>query len=82
MIDRDNTHDKLILAFQEYFKWQSRFDNKGSDESGTKARNALLEIRKLCTLRRNEIQEDRRKRRALRNNKNGRPEDITIDSYK
>jgi hypothetical protein len=69
MIDRDNTHDKLILAFQEYFKWQSKFENKGSDESGIKSRNALLEIRKLCTLRRNEIQEARQKRRALRNSK-------------
>jgi hypothetical protein len=77
----EDTHEKIIKACQEYFKYQDRFQHKGSDEAGTKARNWLSEIRRLCSLRRTEIQNERKKRRALRNAKNGRPSSITIGSY-
>ena len=72
-----DTHDKMIAAFQEYFKWQERFENRGSDEAGIKARNALLVIREQAFLRRKEIQEKREERRKARNGRNGRPPKIT-----
>jgi hypothetical protein len=81
MTDQTDTHEEIIKACQEYFKWQDRFEHRGSDEAGIKARNALLEIRKLCFQRRQEIQSKREERRKLRNGKNGRPFDITKGSY-
>lgn len=78
---QEDTHELIIKACQEYFKWQSRFEHKGSDEAGIKARNWLSEIRRLCRLRRAEIQEKRNQRRKVRNAKNGRPSDITKDEY-
>lgn len=78
----DDTHEQIIKACQEYFKWQDRFEHKGSDEAGIKARNALGEVRRLCLQRRKEIQEKREQRRKVRNAKNGRPFNITKDEYK
>ena len=45
-----DSHDEMIEAFQNYFKWQDRFEYKGSDEAGIKARFWLSEIRRhaLC----------------------------------
>jgi len=40
------SHDRMIAAFQEYFKWQERFEYKGSDEAGIKARYWLSEIQR------------------------------------
>lgn len=76
------THEAIIKACQEYFKWQDRFEHKGSDEAGIKARNALGEIRRLCFQRRKEIQDKREQRKKARNSKNGRPSNITKDEYK
>ena len=72
------SHDKMIRAFQEYFKWQDRFENRGSDEAGIKARYWLGEIRKEAFTRRQEIQTKREQRRKARNGKNGRPKQVTI----
>jgi hypothetical protein len=67
----------MITAFQEYFKWQERFEYKGSDEAGIKARYWLSEIRNEASKRRVEIQEKREERRRARNGKVGRPPKIT-----
>jgi len=67
------SHDKMIEAFQEYFKWQDRFHYRQSDEAGIKARNALSIIRDMASLRRKEIQALRKERRKIREGKNGRP---------
>jgi hypothetical protein len=72
-----DTHDKMIEAFQEYFKWQDRFEWRGSEEAGIKARNALSEIRRFASQRRKEIQEKREERRIARNGKVGRPPKAT-----
>jgi hypothetical protein len=72
-----DTHDKMIEAFQEYFKWQDRFEWRGSDDAGIKARNALSEIRRFASQRRKEIQEKREERRIARNGKVGRPPKAT-----
>ena len=72
-----DSHDKMIAAFQEYFKWQERFEYKGSDEAGIKARYWLSEIRNEASIRRVEIQEKREERKLARKGKLGRPPKIT-----
>jgi len=67
------SHDKMIAAFQEYFKWQERFEYKGSDEAGIKARYWLSEIRNEASTRRVEIQAKREERKKSRKGKLGRP---------
>ena len=71
------SHDKMIQAFQEYFKWQDRFEYKGSDEAGIKARYWLSEIRNEASKRRVEIQEKREARKESRKGKLGRPPKLT-----
>ena len=71
------SHDKMIAAFQEYFKWQDRFEYRGSDEAGIKARFWLSEIRNEASTRRKEIQDKREERKAARKGKLGRPPKVT-----
>ena len=71
------SHDKMIQAFQEYFKWQDRFEYKGSDEAGIKARYWLSEIRNEASKRRVEIQTKRDERKKSRKGKLGRPPKLT-----
>ena len=70
-------HDKMIAAFQEYFKWQERFEYKGSDEAGIKARYWLSEIRNEASIRRVEIQKKREQRKKSRKGMIGRPPKVT-----
>ena len=72
-----STHDKMIDAFQNYFKWHNRFEYEDSNEAGIKARNFLSEIRHHASQRRVEIQEKRKQREKTRIKKNGRPKKIT-----
>ena len=72
-----DSHDRMIAAFQEYFKWQTRFEYKGSDEAGIKARYWLSEIRNEASTRRKEIQDKREARKLARKGKIGRPPKIT-----
>ena len=65
-------HDKLIAAFQEYFKWQERFEYRGSNEAGVKARFWLSEIRNEASKRRIEIQDKRKARRESRKGMRGK----------
>ena len=69
-------HDKMIRAFQEYFKWQDRFEYRGSDEAGVKARYWLSEIRNEASIRRVEIQTKREERKESRKGMVGRPPKI------
>lgn len=71
------SHDELIKAFQEYFKWQEKFYYGGSDMAGIKARFWLSEIRNQASIRRNEIQEERQNRKESKKGKLGRPPKIT-----
>ena len=68
-----DSHDRMIHAFQEYFKWQERFEYKGSGEAGIKARYWLSEIRNEASKRRVEIQEKRKIRRTARKGMRGKP---------
>ena len=72
-----DSHDKMIAAFQEYFKWQDRFEYRGSDEAGIKARYWLSEILNEASTRRKEIQDKREERKAARKGKLGRPPKVT-----
>jgi hypothetical protein len=72
-----HSHDKMIAAFQEYFKWQERFEYRGSDEAAIKARYWLSEIRNEASTRRVEIQEKREQRKLARKGKLGRPPKVT-----
>jgi hypothetical protein len=66
----------MIAAFQNYFKWQERFEYKDSDEAGIKARYWLSEIRNEASKRRVEIQEKRQERKKSRKGMLGRPPKI------
>ena len=72
-----DSHDKMIAAFQEYFKWQDRFEYRGSDEAGIKARYWLSEIRNEASKRRVEIQAKREARKETRKGMVGRPPKVT-----
>lgn len=72
-----DSHDKMIEAFQQYFKWQERFEYKGSDDAGIKARYWLSEIRNEASKRRVEIQEKREARKKARKGMVGRPPKVT-----
>ncbi len=71
-----DTHDRMIRAFQEYFKWQERFEYKNSDEAGVKARYWLSEIRNEASTRRVEIQDKRQQRKQSRKGIMGRPRKV------
>lgn len=71
------SHDKLIRAFQEYFKWADRFEYSNSDAAGIKARFWLSEIRNFASVRRNEIQEKRQDRKETRKGIIGRPKKVS-----
>jgi hypothetical protein len=58
------THELLVQAMMDYYNTQERFEAKGFDETGRKARSILSDIRKLATQRRNEIQAKRKKLKA------------------
>ena len=71
------SHDKMIHAFQEYFKWQDRFEHKGSIQAGVKARYWLSQIRNEASTRRVEIQEKQKQRKESRKGMLGRPPKVT-----
>jgi hypothetical protein len=71
------SHDKLIRAFQEYFKWQEKFEYGKSDAAGIKARYWLSEIRNFASLRRTEIQDVRQSRKETRKGVIGRPKKVS-----
>jgi hypothetical protein len=72
-----DTHDRMIHAFQEYFKHQEYFEYHGTDDAGIKARYWLSEIKRMASIRREEIQTKRKKRKIARNGKPGRPSRAT-----
>ena len=72
-----DSHDQMIEAFQNYFKWQERFEYHGSDEAGIKARFWLSEIRKHASTRRLEIQNKRQDRKEARKGMVGRPSKVS-----
>jgi hypothetical protein len=54
MID-DDTHDKLVKAYMEYFKANEKFESRNSVRTHREARKWLREIRNLAKDRMDEI---------------------------
>lgn len=49
------THDQIIENLNVYIEENQKFSDKGNKAAATRARKALLEIKKLCGDRRKEI---------------------------
>lgn len=56
------THDEIKAQFEIYLSENEKFTEKGVKSAATKARNALLELTKLCKVRRTEILEEKEKK--------------------
>ena len=55
MTDQSETHDLLLEHFNTYIEENQKFADKGNKAAATRARKALLEVKKLCATRRTEI---------------------------
>lgn len=55
MDNQTETHDLIIVNFNAYIEENQKFADNGNKAAGTRARKALLEIKKLCGERRKEI---------------------------
>ena len=53
----EETHDKLMDAFREYYKANQKWIAKGTRRAGMDTRYWLSEIRRLCSQRRDLIME-------------------------
>lgn len=53
----NNTHDEIVLAFNNYLKESEAFEGKGVKAAAARARKALGELGKLTKARRSEIQD-------------------------
>jgi len=71
------THELLMQAVMDYYNTQAKFEEKGFDETGRKARVILSHIRNLATTRRNEIQA---KRKTLKAEKKAKKAQANNDS--
>lgn len=60
MEDQTDTHNQIVDNFNAYIEENEKFADKGNKAAGTRARKALLEIKKLCATRRKEIIEQRK----------------------
>ncbi len=58
-MDEDDTHEKLMRLFRQYFAENQIWERKQTHTSGIKCRNLLAEIRILARKRRAEIMEKR-----------------------
>ena len=54
----DDTHDKLIKAYLNYFKANEIFTQRPAELKRRNARRYLSEIAKLCKIRRDEIMKE------------------------
>lgn len=61
-MDDENTHERLMQLFKEYFVANQAWSRQNTHVSGVKARHALAEIRILARKRRAEIQDIRLKK--------------------
>ena len=52
-------HDNIVEAIDAYLEENAKFEEKGNKAAGTRARKALMDLKKLATERRKEIQEQK-----------------------
>lgn len=53
------THNKITEAVEVYLENNEKFADKGNKAAGTRARKALMDLKKLAHERRKEIQSDK-----------------------
>jgi phosphomevalonate kinase len=75
-----STHELLVQAMMDYYNTQERFEAKGFDETGRKARVILSDIRKLATERRNEIQAKRKALKAVKKATKGQNQNLDTEN--
>ena len=64
----ESTHDLLIKELQKYFTANMRWEQKKSHMAAKEVRRYLSEIRRLATIRRDEVQQQRKPRGIPRGN--------------
>ena len=52
-----DTHENIVEAIDSYLSENAKFEEKGVKAAATRARKALMDLKKLATTRRKEIQE-------------------------
>ena len=57
--EEKSTHEQLVEHILEYLRWERRFTEEGTQRFAARARNALTQIKNLCTERRAEIFQER-----------------------
>lgn len=62
-MQESDLHDKLMLAFRDYFEANERWETKQSGRSCIDARNALGQIRIIARQRRMEMQRQRKEKK-------------------
>lgn len=75
----DSLHDRLMVAFRDYFKAAERWETTKFDISAVQARNALGIIRIIARKRRMEIQRLRKERKASKKGKANGKNNIRSD---
>ena len=70
-MQESDLHDRLMLAFREYFRASEKWEKGTADRPGVDARNALGEIRIIARERRKEIQRQRKERKQRIKNERG-----------
>jgi hypothetical protein len=76
MHDDDDTHERMIRAFQEYFKYHDRFESDNNIRAGIDARYWLSEIRRYASTRRFEIKDKQTELKISRKGRPGRPKRV------
>jgi hypothetical protein len=52
-----DTHENIVEAIDSYLSENAKFEEKGVKAAATRARKALMDLKKLATTRRKEIQD-------------------------
>ena len=55
--DMSDTHENIVEAIDSYWSENAKFEEKGVKAAATRARKALMDLKKLATTRRKEIQD-------------------------
>lgn len=64
------THEQLVIAFNEYLFYNSKFEKLSIKTACVKSRKALIDVQKLILKRRAEMQQEKKKINKIRKNIN------------
>lgn len=74
--EKPDYHERMILAFQQYFIYHDRFESDNNIAAAIKARHFLYEIKNAATEGRAEILKKKRELKKSRKGIPGRPKRI------